>query len=156
MARAKQPKQIHQLTVPQFEAMFPDEDACKAYLKARPYQLTFANDGEAAVKRFAAAEFDLVLMDVKMGMMDGLTAIRALRQIERLTQEFGPDILRLKGILAFKDDPQRYVVQGVHMIIEGNHQRAWKEGEKRESRLVFIGRKLDEAMLKDGFHACRA
>ena len=76
--------------------------------------------------------------------------------IERLTQEFGPSILRLKGILAFKDDPQRYVVQGVHMIIEGNHQRAWKEGEKHESRLVFIGRKLDETMLKDGFAACRA
>jgi G3E family GTPase len=76
--------------------------------------------------------------------------------IERLTQEFGPDILRLKGIIALKDDPQRYVVQGVHMIIEGNHQRAWKEGETHQSRLVFIGRKLDEAMLKDGFAACRA
>ncbi len=35
MARAKQPRQIHQLTLPQFERMFPDEDACKAYLKAR-------------------------------------------------------------------------------------------------------------------------
>src|SRR3984893_7433292 len=35
MARAKQPKQIHQLTLPQFEAMFPHEDACKAYLQAR-------------------------------------------------------------------------------------------------------------------------
>src|SRR5258708_6776134 len=35
MARAKQPKQIHQLTVPQFERMFPDEEACKAYLVAR-------------------------------------------------------------------------------------------------------------------------
>ena len=42
------------------------------------------------------------------------------------------------------------------MIIEGNHQRAWKDGEKRESRLVFIGRKLDEAMLKAGFEACLA
>ena len=76
--------------------------------------------------------------------------------IERLTQEFGPDILRLKGIIALKDDPQRYVVQGVHMIIEGNHQRAWRADEKRDSRLVFIGRKLDEKMLKDGFDACRA
>ena len=35
MARAKQPKQIHQLTVVQFEAMFPDEDHCRAYLVAR-------------------------------------------------------------------------------------------------------------------------
>jgi hypothetical protein len=32
MARANEPKQIHQLTVSQFERMFPDEDACKAYL----------------------------------------------------------------------------------------------------------------------------
>jgi G3E family GTPase len=76
--------------------------------------------------------------------------------IQRLTQEFGPDILRLKGILALEGDHQRYVIQGVHMIIEGNHQRAWKDGEKRDSRLVFIGRKLDEKMLTDGFEACRA
>ncbi|MEO8668153.1 MAG: GTP-binding protein [Bauldia sp.] len=76
--------------------------------------------------------------------------------IERITQEFGPQILRLKGILSFKDDGERYVVQGVHMIIEGNHQRPWKDSEKRESRLVFIGRKLDEAMLKAGFEACLA
>jgi transposase-like protein len=32
MARAKQPKQIHQLTVKQFQDMFPDEQACCAYL----------------------------------------------------------------------------------------------------------------------------
>ena len=76
--------------------------------------------------------------------------------IEHTTQEQGPDILRLKGILSFKDDPERYVVQGVHMIIEGNHQRAWKDGETRESRLVFIGRKLDEAALRAGFEACMA
>ena len=35
MTRAKQPRQIRQMTVAQFEAMFPDEDACKAYLAAR-------------------------------------------------------------------------------------------------------------------------
>jgi transposase-like protein len=32
---AKRPKPVHQMTVAQFEAMFPDEDACKAYLVAR-------------------------------------------------------------------------------------------------------------------------
>ena len=31
----KHPKPVQQLTVKQFEAMFPDEEACKAYLKAR-------------------------------------------------------------------------------------------------------------------------
>ncbi|MFQ0815970.1 cobalamin biosynthesis protein CobW [Brucella anthropi] len=75
--------------------------------------------------------------------------------IQNITQTQGPNILRLKGIIAFKDDPDRYVVQGVHMIIEGDHQRAWKEDEKRESRLVFIGRELDPAALKAGFENCQ-
>jgi hypothetical protein len=35
MARKRRPKPVHQLTAAQFEAMFPDEEACKAYLVAR-------------------------------------------------------------------------------------------------------------------------
>jgi G3E family GTPase len=74
--------------------------------------------------------------------------------IEKITQMEGPNILRLKGIIAFDQDDERYVVQGVHMIIEGNHQRAWKDGEKRESRLVFIGRNLNREKIEKSFHAC--
>jgi G3E family GTPase len=76
--------------------------------------------------------------------------------IEKITQAEGPNILRLKGIIAFKDDPDRYVIQGVHMIIEGDHQRAWKDGESHDSRLVFIGRELDAEKLKRTFEACQA
>jgi G3E family GTPase len=76
--------------------------------------------------------------------------------IEKITQMEGPNILRLKGIIALKDDPDRYVIQGVHMIIEGDHQRAWKDGEKHESRLVFIGRELDAERLRKSFEACQA
>src|SRR5580693_10305246 len=32
MARAKQPKQIHQMTIVEWEKAFPDEDACCLYL----------------------------------------------------------------------------------------------------------------------------
>jgi G3E family GTPase len=42
------------------------------------------------------------------------------------------------------------------MIVEGNHQRKWRDDEKRESRLVFIGRKLDENELRAGFESCLA
>jgi G3E family GTPase len=76
--------------------------------------------------------------------------------IEKTTQMDGPNILRLKGIIAFKGDPERYVVQGVHMILEGDHQRPWKDGESRESRLVLIGRDLDEERLRRTFAACQA
>jgi len=76
--------------------------------------------------------------------------------IGRITQQFGPDILRLKGILALDGDPERYVIQGIHMIVEGDHQRRWNDSETRESRLVFIGRRLDGELLKAGFEACVA
>ncbi len=76
--------------------------------------------------------------------------------INKITQIDGPDILRLKGIIAFADDPDRYVVQGIHMIVEGDHQRPWKDNEKRESRLVFIGRNLDHEKLTRTFAACHA
>ncbi|HEV7286461.1 MAG TPA: GTP-binding protein, partial [Kaistia sp.] len=74
--------------------------------------------------------------------------------IQEITQVEGPNILRLKGILAMDKDPDRYVLQGVHMIVEGTHQRPWAEGEKRESRLVFIGRKLNEQALRKSFEDC--
>ncbi|KQQ70844.1 G3E family GTPase [Rhizobium soli] len=76
--------------------------------------------------------------------------------IQKITQAEGPNILRLKGIIAFKGDEERYVIQGVHMIVEGDHQRPWKDGEKRESRLVFIGRELDFDKIQKSFMACQA
>jgi G3E family GTPase len=74
--------------------------------------------------------------------------------LQNLVQVEGGKILRSKGILAFHDDDDRYVFQGVHMMLEGNHQRKWKDGEKRESRLVFIGRELPEELIRTGFESC--
>jgi len=76
--------------------------------------------------------------------------------VQDLVATEGKDILRCKGILSFKDDPERFVFQGVHMILDGDHQRAWKDGEKRESRAVFIGRKLPEEKIRQGFESCVA
>jgi len=76
--------------------------------------------------------------------------------VQDLVATEGPSILRSKGILSFKDDPERFVFQGVHMILDGDHQRAWGADEKRSSRLVFIGRKLPEEKIRAGFEACVA
>ncbi len=46
--------------------------------------------------------------------------------------------------------------QGVHMILDGDHQRKWKDGEERTSRIVFIGRKLPEDKIRKGFESCIA
>jgi G3E family GTPase len=76
--------------------------------------------------------------------------------VQDLVATEGPNILRSKGILSFKDDPERFVFQGVHMNLDGDHQRPWKEGEERLSRIVFIGRNLPEEKIRQGFESCVA
>jgi len=73
--------------------------------------------------------------------------------IQNLTQAEGQNILRCKGIVSLKDDPQRFVFQGVHMMLDGDHQREWKPGEERTSRVVFIGRNLPEEKIRKGFES---
>jgi G3E family GTPase len=76
--------------------------------------------------------------------------------IGEMVRSFGIDILRMKGVLSMRNDDDRFVVQAVHMLMEGDHQRPWKPGEKRQSRLVFIGRNLPKDLLRDGFERCQA
>ena len=60
----------------------------------------------------------------------------------------------MKGILNIEGENDRFVFQGVHMIFDGKTERPWKPTETRKSELVFIGRNLNEAELRDGFRAC--
>jgi G3E family GTPase len=83
-------------------------------------------------------------------------ANKITRWLNELLAQQGPDILRAKGIVDVKGEAKRLVFQAVHMILEGDLQREWAEGEERHSRMVFIGRNLDEAALKAGFEACAA
>ena len=83
-----------------------------------------------------------------------LDAQRFMPWLQNLVQEDGQKILRSKGILSFKDDDDRYVFQGVHMMLDGDHQRKWKDGEARTSKIVFIGRELPEQKIRDGFESC--
>jgi signal transduction histidine kinase len=55
----------------------------EVYLRDSPHRLTFEEDGKATVDRFASSDFDLVLMDVQMPVMDGLSATVAIRALER-------------------------------------------------------------------------
>lgn len=68
-------------------------------------------------------------------------------------EHFGMDMLRTKGILSFANEEERFVLQGVHQLIEGVAQRPWDAGETRTSQLVFIGRNLPQAIIEEGFYA---
>jgi G3E family GTPase len=71
-------------------------------------------------------------------------------------QAQGPDVLRAKGIIDVAGEDRRLVFQAVHMILEGDYQAPWRPDEKRYSRMVLIGRNLDEAKLREGFESTAA
>jgi G3E family GTPase len=85
-----------------------------------------------------------------------LNANRVTAWLNEVLQVQGPDILRAKGILDVAGEDRRLVFQAVHMILEGDFQGLWRDGADRYSRLVFIGRNLDEAKLRAGFEGCVA
>jgi G3E family GTPase len=102
------------------------------------------------------AHEDKDVRGVALSLDKPLDGQKVTRWLNEVLQAQGPDILRAKGILDVKGEDRRLVFQAVHMIMEGDLQRAWKADERRYSRMVFIGRNLDEAELRAGLEACAA
>jgi len=71
-----------------------------------------------------------------------------------VSQAYGPQLLRYKGVLYIKGSNNQMVFQGVHMLMGGDVGRPWQPGESRESKLVFIGRKLPRDTIVKGLEQC--
>ena len=78
------------------------------------------------------------------------------RYIGSLINLYGEQMLRYKGILNIKGEPRRVVFQGVHMMAGFDFASEWPEDAMRESTVVFIGRKLPEALFRELFEDCYA
>ena len=71
-------------------------------------------------------------------------------------QVYGTKLMRYKGVLNIQGMKQRVVLQGVHMLMGSDAGAPWKPGEKRESKIVFIGRDMPKDLLLDGLSQCVA
>jgi G3E family GTPase len=76
--------------------------------------------------------------------------------LSKLLPTQGQNIFRMKGILNIQGQEQRFVLQGVHMILDARLDRVWRIDEERKNELVFIGRDLDEVQLRQDFQHCLA
>ena len=103
-----------------------------------------------------AHEHDSTVTSVSLRSDQPLDEDRFFAWIQQLLRTRGTEIFRTKGILALAGQPERFVFQAVHMLADSTWGTLWQPGEKRESRLVLIGRNLSEAELERDFAACRA
>jgi len=73
------------------------------------------------------------------------------QQLQVLAQQ--QEIYRIKGFVAVPDKPMRLVMQGVGTRFEKFYDRPWTKGEARQTRLVFIGRDLQSAVIESELQA---
>ena len=83
----------------------------RAYLKREPYEVETAENGAEAVAKYRAGRFDLVLMDMQMPVMDGLTATRAIRAHEQRHDLAATPIIAFTAH-AFKEDIDKSLAAG--------------------------------------------
>ncbi len=101
-------------------------------------------------------EHDDAITSVSLSAATPLHEGRFNTWIRDLTTTRGADLLRYKGILAFQGTDRRIVIQGVHMLMDGDTIGSWPAERPRVSRLVLIGRGLDARALEAGFLSCLA
>jgi G3E family GTPase len=85
---------------------------------------------------------------------DALDPDRFSRWVNRLVQQQGQHIMRMKGVLNFHGEARQFYFHSVHMLLESKPGKRWHSAGARQSRLVFIGRHLDSSMLPRGFLDC--
>jgi G3E family GTPase len=101
-----------------------------------------------------AHEHDETVTSISILEAGAVSGDKLTSWLNRLVQSQGQNIFRMKGILNVDDEDRRFVLQGVHMLLEGRPGKPWKPNENRKSEMVFIGRDLDEVNLKEGFQSC--
>jgi len=71
-----------------------------------------------------------------------------------IVQVYGPKMLRYKGVLFMKGSERKVIFQGVHQLMGSDLGPKWLPGEKKLSKLVFIGIDLPRDILLQGLEAC--
>ena len=67
---------------------------------------------------------------------------------------YGPRMLRYKGVLNMKGTERKVIFQGVHQLMGSDLGPIWAKGEKRVSKMVFIGINLPKDIFLQGMEQC--
>ena len=83
----------------------------QSYLKQTNHRIDLADNGQIGVAKFQNGHYDLILMDMQMPVMDGLTATRTIRRWE---QEQGLPAVQIVALtaLALKEESARIFEAG--------------------------------------------
>ena len=73
-----------------------------------------------------------------------------------IVQVYGPKMLRYKGVLFMKGTDRKVIFQGVHQLMGSDMGPKWAPGEKKNTKMVFIGLDLPRDVFQQGLEQCLA
>ncbi len=130
------------------------------FLQHHPEEFNFDLVGPRGSQRPKAAhiynpehEHEEDVTSVGIEMKGDLNPEKFQNWISELLRTKGTDIFRSKGVLSMSGQSDRYIFQGVHMLMDGGLERPWG-GRPRVNQIVFIGRNLNREELNKGFERC--
>jgi signal transduction histidine kinase/CheY-like chemotaxis protein len=116
----------------------------KAFFKGLPYLIDEAENGEIALRKFSGATYDVVLMDLQMPVMDGLTATRAIR-VHEASRELAPTPIIALTASALAEDVQQSLAAGANTHITKPVSKAALVEAVRNAMSSPAGRVLSSA-----------
>ena len=145
-----------------FDVTFPESSSWLIATEHHPeeFQMSFSDRDGTPIKpiwsrSFAAShEHDADVTSVGIESESFLDIEKFEPWISNLLATKGVDIYRSKGVLKFQGEPNRYVFQGVHMLMDGTFDKPLNPNMKNQ--IIFIGKNLSRQDLEKGFFACLA
>ena len=97
------PSEVRPLRILLVEDAKENRIVVKAFLKKTPHTIEVAENGKVGIDKFLSGEYDLVLMDMRMPVMDGYTATGEIRKWESENQKVPTPIIALTAHALMED-----------------------------------------------------
>ncbi|HXJ91778.1 MAG TPA: response regulator [Terriglobia bacterium] len=147
---APAPESLHILVA---EDNAVNQQIARRLLEKRGHTVVVVADGRATLERLQQEQFDLVLMDVQMPIMDGVEATAAIRAREQQTGDWLPVVAMTAH--AMKGDREKYLAAGMDGYISKPVQKEtlWEVvedfGRKKRSAKPPTPPEMDKATRSD-------
>jgi len=109
------PENFPQLRVLAVDDIKENLEVIKVYLKDYPIDIHTAQNGQDALLKLEAGIFDMILMDIRMPVMDGITATKTIRKKEKGTSN--PAIIIAITAHAFQEQTNKFLKLGFDGVL---------------------------------------
>ncbi len=110
------PESFPELRVLAVDDIHENIEVIRMYLKDYPVHIQAAENGKEALEFFAGDAFDIILMDIRMPVMDGIKATQRIREMEKAGANI-PQVILAVTAHAFQEQKNKFLKAGFDGVL---------------------------------------